>query len=170
MPISNAIDAALVKIADNFTRNMKAKLDAGNYPHGNADRGATSIQDATSIGTVSGNDTTRMIEVSISLKNAPYAAAYEWGSGLHGEKGAKYEIVPKNAPALAFPKEDWPNYEPPPEAPDVFVFNVVHHPGIQPKPYIRPAMQDTRQENLQIAAKEFKTAILLELKSGRVMK
>lgn len=37
------------------------------------------------------------------IATAPGAEAQEFGSGLHGERGAKYPILPKNKKALRFP-------------------------------------------------------------------
>lgn len=37
------------------------------------------------------------------IATAPSAEAQEFGSGLHGERGAKYEIAPKNKKSLRWP-------------------------------------------------------------------
>ena len=164
MPTNDGIYIGLTKVAGLFYQKMLVKLNAGNYPHGDQTRNppTTSIQDATSVGQVQQEGANAYIDVTISLKQAPYAGAYEWGSGLRSEEGekAKYIIEPREADALAFPKGRWPQYEPPPDAPDIFIFPYVMHPGVAAKPYIKPTLQENRAEFKKILAKEFKASIL----------
>jgi hypothetical protein len=77
------------------------------------------------------------------------AGAYEYGA-------QPYRIPPEGETFMAFPKEKWPQYEPPPPAPNVFVFHHVQHPEIIARPYIRPTIADTREEITQILGKEFR--------------
>jgi len=93
-------------------------------------------------------------EIIVDLKKAPQAAAYEYGSGIHGEKGERYIIKPKDAPVLAFP---WnPSYIPwnSPKFKGVirtgegtegkYFFHYVEHPGVEARPYLRPAIIKNR--------------------------
>ena len=89
------------------------------------------------------------ITISIGLKEneAPAAAAYEFGSGLRGKEKQKYPIVPKmTGGVLIFPKERWLSYEPPPDAPDLFRFGKVMHPGVEAQPYMKPAIKENKEE------------------------
>lgn len=92
-------------------------------------------------------------EISIVIDSsedgpAPHAAAFEYGSGEHateGEKG-KYPIVPKEAGALAFEWEPafvpWGSKKFIGLADDgKFLFRLVEHPGVEPKPYMQPAIE-----------------------------
>ena len=164
MPTNDGIYIGLTKVAGLFYQKMLDRLNAGNYPHGDQTRNppTTSIQDATSVGQVNQEGANAYIDVTISLKQAPYAGAYEWGSGLRSEKGgkAKYIIEPREGNVLAFPGERWPQYEPPPDAPDIFIFPYVMHPGVASKPYIKPTLQENRAEFKKILAREFKASIL----------
>lgn len=83
---------------------------------------------------------------------APHAAAFEYGSGEHSTKGekGKYIIRPKEANALAF---EWnPAYVPWGSKKFIgftedgrFLFNFVEHPGVEPKPYLRPAIEEEKK-------------------------
>ena len=78
------------------------------------------------------------IAVSVSLKKAPEAGAYEYGSGFHATQGTpgKYPIVAKNAPNLVFWWE---------KRNKLFVGPSVNHPGVAPRPYLKPAAQETKK-------------------------
>lgn len=75
------------------------------------------------------------VEVFVSLKDAPDAAAWEYGSGLHRTKGSpnKYSIDAVNVPDLVF----WWEREQ-----VLFVGPHVNHPGIAARPYLQPAVRD----------------------------
>lgn len=160
--ITNGILAGLTKIANYFVQIMKQRLSSGNYPNGNSDRGTVSIQDAISIGTAQQAGDRAFIDVEIDLKKAPAAAAFEWGSGIHTERGVPglYPILPKNASALSIPRSRWQNYNPPPDIDPVFVRKVMH-PGVAPRPYIAPSIIDSKEEVRKILGKEVKAAIML---------
>jgi hypothetical protein len=88
---------------------------------------------------------------------APHAAAFEYGSGEHATKGRKekYIIEPKNASLLAF---DWQPERVPYGSPKFFgailsssdttqgryFFHYVEHPGVEAKPYLKPAIESER--------------------------
>lgn len=74
------------------------------------------------------------------------AAAQEFGSGLHSTRGpkAKYPIVPRNKKFLAFHWEKANDSIP--RLPDgrVMLMSVMH-PGIESRPYIKPAVTELRR-------------------------
>ena len=88
---------------------------------------------------------------------APHAAAFEYGSGLHGEKGKKYTIP--GMPWLAIPRERWPKFAPPPDV-DPVVLGSVQHPGVKARPYLQPAIESTRAGFVTNIAKLVKLAYL----------
>lgn len=74
------------------------------------------------------------------------ARAYEYGSGIHATRGeaGTYVIVPYKRKVLAFYWEkayDWI-----PRLPDGRVMLAkVNHPGVMPRPYMRPAFEETKK-------------------------
>lgn len=86
--------------------------------------------------------------------NVEYARAHELGSGIHALDPAERELIviePVNAKALAF---EWPSgpknisaYDP---ETGLFFFSRVYHPGVPAHPYLRPALEATRDEVRQI--------------------
>lgn len=80
----------------------------------------------------------------------PAAAAYEWGSGVHatrqkqgGRPPGEYPI-PIQPTGVAFPKSRWPGYNPPAgkQTPNYFYFAQIMHPGVAPRPFITPTLND----------------------------
>jgi hypothetical protein len=156
------IQKGLVLAADHFRNKMEAKERQNNLPK--------AISDATSIGTPVQSGGQAYIDITISLNQAPMAAAFEYGSGLHSEKGdrKKYLILPKNADVLAFPWGEAENLNPSViGVGNVEIVNqkaflpMVRHPGVQARPYIRPTIQDERKEIRRILGKEFVASISL---------
>ena len=105
------------------------------------------------------------INVDISESGAPQARAFEYGSGEHATQGpvGTYKITPKNAPYLAFPftlkympgrkfsgmlgytnRELYQELEEVGQASGITFWNYVDHPGVEPKPYLRPAVEAAR--------------------------
>jgi hypothetical protein len=78
--------------------------------------------------------------------NVEYAAAQEFGSGLHATRGPKkrIKITPKNKQALAFFWPDAPAHIKPSETTGKVVLAKVMHPGVRAQPYLRPALKDSR--------------------------
>lgn len=156
---ANSMMTGLQQSANIFVTRAKQKLSKsgkGGYPK--------EIAEDIIIGSpVQEGDGRHSITISFG---AIMAAAFEFGSGLHAEFGdkSKYLIKPKNAPMLAFPKERWPQYRPPPPAPDVFVFSFVNHPGIAARPFIRPSITETKPEIVRILGDSFKASILIGIR------
>ena len=85
--------------------------------------------------------------IDIDIK-APMALAYEYGSGVHATRGKRGEYrIPGagGADFVAFPKERWPGYQPPPSR-EFFVFPFIMHPGVRPVPYVAPTIEKTKAE------------------------
>ena len=90
--------------------------------------------------------------------NISYAAAQEFGSGLHDPDQPHFIPIPAlgnvNAKTLAF---EWPNapagMKPDPDT-GLFFFKRVLHPGVPAQPYLRPASRGTQEErqSLPLAA------------------
>lgn len=103
-----------------------------------------------------------MLAISIGT-NVEYAAAQEFGSGIHAANPADRALIPiraRRAKALAFKWEGGPTdisaFDP---ESGLFFFKVIYHPGVPPHPYLRPAIQETRQQGIQLAM----TALVAEL-------
>lgn len=139
------LHVGLIKGAEFFVSKMEQKIDSEGLPD--------KIKKATSISSPVVKNEGGYIDIVIDLKTAPMAAAFEYGSGIHGEEGKKYKI-PEDADYVAFPRERWAKYKPPPER-SSFVFTYVMHPGVKERPYIRPTISDYRKEISKIIGKEF---------------
>jgi hypothetical protein len=162
IPINSAsLFVALTKAATLFTNAMFARTRSG-YPHTKAENNRViySIEDSTRIGapTQSGNLT--FIDIIIDLKKAPYAAAYEWG------KDEPYQI-PKEPGLVAFSRERWPQYKPPPDV-QFFAFTQVTHKKIEAKPFLRPTIEAKRREITALIGKEFKEMYIRSIGDRRV--
>jgi len=96
---------------------------------------------------------------------APHAAAFEYGSGEHGDTGAPYIISPKERAALAF---EWPGHDPPWGSQKFiglgedgkFLFRFVEHPGVKAKPYLQPAIESEREGFIKSIASTIKDAFV----------
>ncbi len=146
----------LTVAADHFKDVMSREIDAVNAP--------SKIKKHISVGTAQqkGNQLSIDVVIDTSKDAAPMAPAYEWGSGEHATRGKTGEYpIPKEQTGVKFPKERWPQYEPPPSAPDFFFFTQIMHPGVAPRPYIAPAIQESRQKMKEILGKNFKASILI---------
>lgn len=108
--------------------------------------------------------------------NLQYAPAQELGSGLHGPKSSKYEIVagrlnlgatkslnPKWALSFQWPggPSPHPALTTEGEYAGFYTFFRVMHPGVRPQPYLRPAAIDTQQEGKRLLF----NAIIAELRT-----
>lgn len=179
--MSNSLHAAMVKIGNHFRNKMLERLSAGSYPGKgrdgwNARRNFMSIQDASYVSQVRSNEDTHSISVVIPLQRAPYALAYEFGSGIHAGSRKKYPITPKNVSVLKFP---WL-----PSSPitaimsdknamfdrvkqmyarkfeqgddlkwmDTWYYHWVDHPGVVGQPYIEPTLVTEMDTMVEMAA------------------
>lgn len=157
MPPTNTINqdihAALVQVANLVVASMKNKLSSG-YPSGDK-QGLSPIQDTISVGQVQQEMNGLSIMITLGGKDAPYARAYEWGSGIHATRGTPHliPIAAKNAPNLVFWWEKGNKLFVGPKLP-------IGHPGVAPKPYIEPSIRENKAQMKKIMGREFKAAIL----------
>lgn len=150
-PLTSSLERALQNAANIFTSAMFRRTSGSDYPktNSNFNRMVYSIQGATSVRPPVTGAGKSWIDIVIDLKKAPYAAAYEWG------KDEPYTIEPKNALAIMFPKSRWPQYVPPPPAPDVFVFSSVVHKSIKARPFLKPTANEVRSQITQAIGRAF---------------
>ena len=130
----------------------------------NASRISSRIPQAINIGKLDIRQGYARVTIEVDASEdgpAPHAAAVEFGSGLFSETESpeKYRIKPKNAQALAFFWEKTP-YGPGPkyigQMPDgIKLFRYVDHPGVKPRPYLRPAIRKNRSGMIRNIAKAF---------------
>jgi hypothetical protein len=168
--------ASLGKVGKLFYDKMLERLNQGNYPHGESTkfRTLTSIQDATTVDSPQPISGGAMVEIKIDLKKAPYAGAYEEGSGEHGPKASTYTIKPRNVGEMVFPEDDWPNFVPgatsvAPRKGFFFLTNV-EHPGVEKKPYISPTIAEVHDDVKKILARDFKEMLLRDGKPMEIIK
>jgi hypothetical protein len=152
----NNVLAALANIGNIFSEKLKQKIDTVRAPK--------AIKDNIFVGSPMENGANASIEITI---DHPAAAAFEWGSGIHGKKGEKYWILPKNKGALAFlwpgHTADFPRrgkYLGPGEDGERLVFSYVEHPGVEERPFIKPTIDDTKEEFKKILGQGFKAELL----------
>lgn len=147
MTTSNLIVEKLTKAADIVVRAVRGNLRSGDYP------------DEIGKGIEIESAKVRKGQGSISiLFTAPMSAAFERGSGVHGPDGSTYRIEPKEAGAgaLAFEWDKTPRGpgekfigKVPVEGDERLMFRYVDHPGIEARPYIRPALDDKKKDILE---------------------
>jgi len=146
--ISGGWISALAKVATIFVSEVRSKLSSDKYPEEIAK--SIKINPPQS----SGRDV-YFVDIIVGGATAPMAAAFEFGSGERAEGGGEKYRIPDDLSlkpggyTIAFPISRWENYVPPPDV-DVAFFPgeisdkpYVMHPGIHPRPYIRPAIQDS---------------------------
>ena len=117
-----------------------------------------SIPNAIGVGKAQKTATSYKVDVTIDLNKAPEAAAFEDGSGVHGEEGKTYTIP--GMPFLAIPRERWPKFQPPPDV-DPVVLGSVEHPGVEARPYIEPSIKEIRKTSKKMLAEEYKRQYLM---------
>ena len=164
--VKAGIHTGLVLAANHFVEKMKAKIGQVNVP--------STIGDKTSIGSPMVQGDMAFIDITIDLNpetGAPMAAAFEYGSGIHGRKKQRYPITPTEKEALAFPWEVAENLSPSFVGRQTggieltsekrAVLSKVMHPGVAARPFIRPTIQETKEEIKKILGREFKASISL---------
>lgn len=176
MTTSDVLQTAIKNAADILANQIKDNLDKGAYPTGNDEfrPNYKPIQDTLVIGTPKEEEGKISIDITLGGKDAPYAPAYEFGSGERATFGETndYQIKAKNAPVLAFL---W-HYPSPlgrkfikPQDENV-AFSEIEHPGIEAKPYLKPAIETKRDEMTKIIGQEFKAFILSGVNKVEVIK
>jgi hypothetical protein len=148
--------SALAQVAALFTEKAKSKITEVRAPSAIAE--SFTIDAPTQEGEIA--------SVSVHIRH-PATAAYEWGSGIHKERGTpgKYPI-PKTPTGVKFSKSKWPQYDPayydPPQpAPDVFSFAQVQHPGVAKRPFIKPTLEENKGEFAKLVFGGIRAEIML---------
>lgn len=115
--------AVLVRIADRIARSAR----------GFARKYSRRIPKAIKVGTVKSTQETASITIFVDTGVAPQALAFERGAKPH-------PIDARNAPNLVFwwEKKD-----------TLFIGPHVNHPGIKKRPYLQPAKDKHREQNLK---------------------
>jgi len=155
--VSSGLMRGLTQSAKVFVDAVKIKLapkGTNGYP--------AAIADGISVGSPI-QEGEGKYSITISF-DAPMAAAFEFGSGLHAEFGDKKTYRIPNAPnnGVAFPIERWPKYHGPPRK--YFAFSFVNHPGIAKRPFIKPTLDVTKPEIINILGNNFKSSILIGIR------
>jgi len=91
--------------------------------------------------------------------SAPEALAFERGSGIHGPTGETYDIVPKNANALAFLGTH--GYGNP-----WVITQHVSHPGVGARPYMHPANEAVRPVAMEMLKQAVGSAVRLTIQEA----
>lgn len=159
MAINDAgIRTGLVEAADMLATKARQNVASKNIPQ--------NIAGAIMVGQVVQDSSTRYhIDVIVDTRKAPAAAAYEFGSGEHATRGnvGKYPIVPKEKKFLAF---HWPKVDGEPgfrRLPDgrVLLYKV-EHPGVEARPYMKPALEEMKSRMAQAIGQRFVTEVIFQ--------
>jgi hypothetical protein len=116
---------------------------------------STKIRNAIKVGQVKEQEGKIFGYIEVDRKIAPEARAFEYGSGLHARRGKKdyITIAPKNVPKLIFQgTNEWAGQTivvPPMGG------GVVHHPGVEARPFLVPAVQENRARIKEMLGKDF---------------
>jgi hypothetical protein len=158
MPFSNFLDKIIIK---GLTEQASEVAEEAKQ---NASWSKT-IPDAIGVGKAEKTSTGYKVDVTVDLNKAPHAAAFEYGSGEHGEKGETYEIAPREKSVLAFPwtpeKVPWRSHKFAGIGRDnKFLFFWVDHPGVEARPYLQPAIEKAKPRLKSRAAAWVKRAYL----------
>lgn len=171
-----------VTLATAMLRNqIDANISSNNLPKSISDH----MTQSPTIQEMPGTFSAMIIITMAQGTPAASAAAFEYGSGVHATRGrvGRYLIFPKNKSMLKFPfsesmniypfrdipvgSEFATNYAPYPPASDLeytekgeVFLPYVAHPGVAPRPYIRPAIEEKKAD----IAKTLVDAIRSEIK------
>lgn len=167
------IIVGLNKALHHLEERIKDKLSESGYPSGSDEHrpNYVSIEDSAIVQEAKevGED---KYEASISYggEDAPYALAYEFGSGEQGG-GKRYEIFAVNTDALYFYWEKiqaWTLVPKTPTRPTYYLpysnllvigKGKVDHPGIKPKPYAIQTLINETDTMLDMIGQEFRAEI-----------
>jgi hypothetical protein len=140
----------LTRSGNIFAETMKKKITEVRAP--------SNIGEHISVGSAQKKGNQYSIDVSIDISEgaAPEAPAYEWGSGEHRTRGSPglYPIEAKNVPNLVFWWEKGQKWFVGAKLP-------YGHPGVAPRPYIEPSIQESTPKIKEILGKNFKASILV---------
>lgn len=177
MVINSFIHRGLVQAGHLIAENARNRTTSG-YPSARKDeygREGKGVSNSITLGKVQQiTGDIQEIEISISTKDEPTAVAYELGSGIHSTEGQKsaYPIKPRKSIYLAFQWINEPKVitELAPHLNDGRVLlKSVQHPGVEAKPYLKPALDDEMPVILGILGDEVLSGISLEIGSDEII-
>lgn len=177
MSIHKGLSQAAGLVETGMREILDSGMGQGGYPSGDdrSERGYKRIQDTIEVGTVQ-NDGGGVMSITITVggEDAPYTVAFEFGSGLHGKKGAEYDIPVGAKGFLAWPVGSYPNrweqYSGNLGAGQDFIIELgVRHPGIKAKPFVRPALKKSLPQIRKILGQAFKAEVLSKVKRVTVI-
>jgi len=148
MPLSNikqALDQRIIKgLTERINKIAKDAQDNASW--------SSRIPDAISVGRVEKGSNGYSGSLKVDLNIAPHAAAFEYGSGEHGERGSLYPIKAKDPEEqpLHFFGETW------------FIGPALPfgHPGVKARPYLQPAIDSNRDILREVLGRLVKLAYL----------
>ena len=146
---------------------IRDRLDGGRYPSGDDKYrpNYVPIQDSVIISEAESVSDGYQARLTYGGEDAPYALAYEFGSGERAGEGT-YEIFAVNVGALSFywekigaqtivPKKG--GFTSHYASPNVFFVGKgkVDHPGIKAQPFVEPTIQEEKEKIGEIIGKDF---------------
>lgn len=119
------------------------------------------IKDSVFISRVEGKGTSRFITVGINMNpqtGAPYARAFDIGSGIHGKRPGKYIIAPRNGKFLQFKGTNEFSGR-------TIRVKEVKHPGVRGTGYTKRAVDEVRPLIRKELSQDVKENLRLYLKA-----
>ena len=183
----NDLTKALDKAIKYYKDKVNQRLSQGNYPSGQDPYRSNykPIQDTANIRppVISGDTVSQSI--TYGGKDAPYASAFEFGSGEHDPTSSgKYPIVSKGSPlaigkgGLLRSRGGWKPVSKPAvyaskkflgmgedvAGEEVYLFERIDHPGIKPRPFAVPTLRDEEKKIVEIIGYEIIASIKRDIK------
>lgn len=133
-PIKIVTITDITKLANFLARSIRARL-----------KWSKQLRNSVRIGKATDRNGVVSIPVQVGVGKdksgmplSGMAKAYEYGSGIHGKSGRKYEIVPRRKPFLVFSStEGGLGLQG-----AMIRTKKVMHPGVNARPYMKPAMDE----------------------------
>ncbi len=125
-----------------------------------AQKRAGNSSKAIKLSTVKEAKQTVSVSIILDTKRAPEAPAYEWGSGLHDTKNGPHfiDIYGRNTFLLTF--EGTNQFEG-----QLIQKQHVNHPGVKPRPFIKPAVEKHRAALKQAVREEVNKNLRINIKA-----
>lgn len=128
------------------------------------------IRDSATVSQVTSSGVSKSVTLSIAMRGAPYARAFDIGSGIHGKLGQTYTIRPKNKNALWFPypaSKIYPGAIRYTKNGQLGITTLeVTHPGVKGTNYTREALKQGKHEVAMELGKDAIEGIKVYLKSS----
>jgi hypothetical protein len=187
MTSNDDITKALTKAVEYYRDKVNQKLAQGNYPSGQ-DPYRSSYKPIEKTAEIKPPVTTGdgvSQTITYGGKDAPYTAAFEFGSGIHDptspgtypitSKGTLLAVgkgpllrsrrgwKPVNKPAV-YASKKFVTMGEDVQGEEVFLFQNVDHPGIKPRPFAVPTLKEEQKKIAEIVGQEVVASIIRELK------